>query len=76
MATARGGDGFILLRMTEMIPVATGADQDEVTQIKEQLASAFQRDLVNAFSQTLQDSHGVTINQPLIEELITGVPRY
>lgn len=68
---ARGVKGVQVAKLTEIRAIEAGADPDGVTAIRDNLQRSLETDLLVQFSTALSQQYDLSVNQQLIDNLLT-----
>ncbi len=72
VTTASAPEGHIVAKLIEIQPADPAANANDVQAVRDSLAVALQRDLLEQFVTTLRAEYGVTIDQRRLDELLAS----
>ena len=73
VVTAPATDGYVVARVTEILPADPGSDAEGVKALQEELSNAMRQDFLAQFSAALRERYSVSVNRPLIDQLTGNI---
>ena len=73
VVTAPSSDGYVVARVTEILPAEPGSDAEGVKALQEELSNTMRQDFLAQFSAALRSRYNVSVNRPLIDQLTGNI---
>lgn len=73
VVTAPASDGYVVARVTEILPADPTSDAEGVEALQEELSNAMRQDFLAQFSAALRERYSVSVNRQLIDQLTGNV---
>ncbi len=73
VVTAPAADGYVVAKLTEILPADAAGDAEGREALREQLAAGLQQDFMSQFIAALRERYEITVNQQLVDQLTGNI---